>query len=284
MDPERRIRADNVADFDDAKLLELANHCASAAASIIRSAESGIRTLEWEEKSPADFVSEVDRAAEERIRALVHAALPQARLVGEELSPDAVVTHGDSPDGITFIVDPLDGTTNFLHGYPEYAVSIGVLRGGVPAAGVVLNVATGEHFTALRGEGAWRNGERIAVSTIETPSRALVGTGFPFKHPEMLPDYLGQFSRVMTATSGIRRAGSAALDLADVACGRFDAFWELRLAPWDFAAGMLLVREAGGRVTNLAGVDAPVEHGPIVAGNHVMHQWLLKTLDSARSG
>ena len=180
--------------------------------------------------------------------------------------------------GVAFVVDPLDGTTNFLHGYPEYAVSIGAALDGRLVAGVVLNAATGELFTASLGAGAQRDGAPIAVSPITTPARALIGTGYPFKHPEQIPVYLAQFDRVIRATAGVRRAGAAALDLCDVACGRFEAFWELNLAPWDIAAGIVIVREAGGIVTDLEGHDAVAEFGGIVAGNAGMHGWMIEQL------
>jgi myo-inositol-1(or 4)-monophosphatase len=181
--------------------------------------------------------------------------------------------------GLVFVVDPLDGTTNFLHGFPWYAVSIAALVEGDLAAGAVLNVANGELFTALAGSGARRNGQPIRVSSITDPIRALVGTGFPFKSGDQVEQYLRGFGAAMRETAGVRRAGSAALDLADVACGRYEAFWELMLAPWDIAAGILLVREAGGIVTNLAGAPAPVAHTGLIAGNPTMHAWLAELLE-----
>ena len=259
-------------------LLDTATAAADAAALFIRERSGDPGALTWIEKSPADFVSEVDRGAEERIRETVLRRHPSARILGEELSPDAI-----ADSGLAFIVDPLDGTTNFLHGYPEYAVSIGVARDGEIVAGVVVNVPMGERFTAVRGEGARRDGLPIRVSRITDPGRALIGTGFPFKHPETLPLWQRQFGGVMLATAGVRRAGAAALDLCDVACGRFEAFWELRLAPWDFAAGLLIIEEAGGVVTDLHGRPAPLMHGPIVAGSPAMHAWLLSTLNAADS-
>ena len=231
-------------------------------------------SLAWEEKSPSDFVSAVDRAAELRIAAALDQLLPDAHLVGEEGSPDLARLD----DGIVVVADPLDGTTNFLHGFPAYAVSIGVLVDGTLRAGAILDVTRDELFTATAGGGSACNGTPIRVSRIETPARALIGTGFPFKHRHLIEPYVRQFPGVMAATAGIRRAGSAALDLAAVACGRFDAFWELMLAPWDVAAGFLIVREAGGIVTDLAGDAAKVGAGPVVAGNPAMHRWLLDHL------
>jgi len=255
---------------------ELLATCVAAAvgaAEIIRRYAVDPSRIVWEEKSPVDFVTEVDRAAEESIMKVVAERHPDAVVVAEELSADAVVTAE-----LTFVADPLDGTTNFLHGCPHYAVSIAAVVGGDPVAGVVLNVPTGELFTATSGGGARRGGQPISVSKTTVPSRSLLATGFPFKDHTQITPYLLGFESVVRATSGVRRAGAAALDLADVACGRFDAFWELYLAPWDMAAGALLIREAGGIITDLQGAPAKVDHGAIVAGNPAMHAWLLQML------
>ena len=221
-------------------------------------------------------MSEVDKASEKRIVEIVKRRCPEAIVLGEELSPTAL-----SSEGIVVIADPLDGTTNLLHGYPEYSVSIAIARDGVLCAGIVLNVPRGDEFTAVKGGAAFLNGERMRVSSLREPARALIGTGFPFKTLDQLPQYLAQFSLVMHGTAGIRRAGSAALDLSNVACGRFDAFWELTLAPWDVAAGMLMVQEAGGIVTDLEGNPARPVAGALVAGNPAMHAWLLQTVRRA---
>ena len=244
------------------------------AGDVIRGAAATRGELTWEVKGPADYVSEVDRAAEQALGEVIHQRHPDAVIVAEEGTPGA--EHAS----LTFVADPLDGTTNFLHGFPWYAVSIAAMVNGELAAGAVLNVANGELFTASRGGGARRNGQPITVSTIAEPSRSLLGTGFPFKHREGFAPFLKVLPGIMEETAGVRRPGSAALDLCDVACGRFEAFWEFRLAPWDVAAGILLVREAGGRVTDLDGRPAPVAHGPIVAGNPAMHAWLLEKLKS----
>lgn len=229
--------------------------------------------LDWHSKSRADFVSSVDTGAEERIRRLLGKRYPQAAIIGEELSPDETRS-----DGIVFVVDPLDGTTNFLHGYAQYAVSIACMVDGVLEAGVVHDVPRDVQYTARRGAGAYRGVTRVSVSRIEKPSRALIGTGFPFRDPAQLEPYLAGFARVAREAAGLRRAGAAALDLADVACGRFDAFWELSLSPWDVAAGILLIREAGGVATDLNGEEKAVSHGALVAGNPVMHRWLVERL------
>jgi myo-inositol-1(or 4)-monophosphatase len=243
---------------------------AARAAEIIREHSHDRRSLDWEVKSRADFVTEVDRAAEHAITKVVLDRHADARILGEELSPSMT-----DASGLTFVADPLDGTTNFLHGVPCYAVSIAALVDGALTAGVVLNVANGELFTATAGGGARVNGQPIAVSPITDPGRALIGTGFPFKDGTHIDEYLRTLPRIMTETAGIRRPGAASLDLAAVACGRFEAFWELKLAPWDIAAGLLLIREAGGIATDLAGRPCPVDHTALVAGNPTMHAWLL---------
>jgi myo-inositol-1(or 4)-monophosphatase len=270
------LQAISGTDRDNRELLDVALEAARAAASVIRDATSQREELVWETKGRSDFVSAVDKASEQQIAEIVGRRLPDAVMLGEELSPNAL-----SNTGIVVIADPLDGTTNFLHGYPEYAVSIGVAREGELCAAVVLNVPRGEEFTAISGGGAFLNGVRIKVSSLREPGRALIGTGFPFRTVEQLPQYVAQFSLVAAGTAGMRRAGAAALDLASVACGRFDAFWELTLAPWDVAAGILLVREAGGIVTDLEGQSARPVAGGLVAGNPAMHAWLLQTVRRA---
>jgi myo-inositol-1(or 4)-monophosphatase len=244
---------------------------AARAAEIIRERSHDRRSLDWEVKSRADFVTDVDRAAEHAITEVVASRHKDGRILGEELSPAL-----QDRSGLTFVVDPLDGTTNFLHGVPWYAVSIAALVDGELTAGVVLDVANGELFTATAGGGARLNGQPITVSPITDPGRALIGTGFPFKDGTHVDEYLRMLPRIMQETAGIRRPGSASLDLAAVACGRFEAFWELKLAPWDIAAGLLLIREAGGIATDLSGQPCPVDHTALVAGNAAMHAWLLE--------
>jgi myo-inositol-1(or 4)-monophosphatase len=248
-------------------------------AAAIREHEPRLATVRWEEKSPSDFVSVVDRAAEQRIAAAIAAHLPDARLLSEESSP-SLARPGE---GLVFVVDPLDGTTNFLHGFPAYAVSIAAMIDGELRAAVILDVPRRELFTATLGGGARRDGAPVSVSTISNPARALLGTGLPFKDHGQVAPYVARLPAIMKATSGLRRPGAAALDLAAVACGRFDAFWEMMLAPWDVAAGILLVREAGGIVTDLTGADARVVHSGLVCGNRTMQPWLLDKLTNAES-
>lgn len=254
-------------------LLAACADAAREAAAFISQESTRLADLDWHSKSRADFVSSVDTGAEERVRRILGERFPDAAIIGEELSPDE-----KRSDGVVFAVDPLDGTTNFLHGYPQYAVSIACMIDGVLEAAVVHDVPRDVQFTARRGAGAYRGTARISVSSIDKPWRALIGTGFPFRDPSQLQPYLGGFINVAREAAGLRRAGAAALDLADVACGRFDAFWELSLSPWDIAAGILLIREAGGVVTDLDGNEKKVAHGGLVAGNPVMHRWVLERL------
>ena len=253
-------------------LLHLAQRAATGAAEYLRRVERPSDPAGWSLKGNRDFVTEVDRTAERLISEILLAAEPAARMVGEEFSPDVVT------GGLVWIVDPLDGTTNFLHGFPSYAVSIAAAVDGVLQAGVVHNVPRNETLVASRGGGAWMEGQRISVSSIGDPAYALIGTGFPFREVSRLDQYVEQFSRVARAASGIRRPGAAAIDLADVAAGRFDGFWEQRLSAWDIAAGALLIREAGGVITDFAGRDIGIEHTGVVAGNPAIHDWLLATL------
>jgi myo-inositol-1(or 4)-monophosphatase len=253
-------------------LLHLARTAAEQAADYLRSVERPADPGTWSHKGSRDFVTDVDRTAERIIAEVLLAAEPGSRVVGEELSPEVV------SGGLVWIVDPLDGTTNFLHDFPAYAVSVAATVDGVLEAGVVVQVPRREVYWGARGGGAWLGERRLAVSAIRDPGHALIGTGFPFKDTSQLGAYQRQFARIAARTSGIRRPGSAALDLVNVAAGRFDGFWEQRLSAWDIAAGVLLVREAGGMVTDMAGRDIGVEHGPVVAGNPAIHRWLLESL------
>ena len=261
-----------------ASLLTVALEAAQAAATVIRDAMPRVHDIVWREKGATDFVSEVDLTAEMRILEVVKRHIPHAAILAEETA--STISPERQRSGVVFVIDPLDGTTNFLHGYPEYAVSIGVLVDGSLAAGVVLDVPAHECFTATAGGGAHLNGAPIRVSAIDNPQRSLFGTGFPFVRNEEIAPYVAQLARVMAGAAGVRRAGAAALDLASVACGRFEGFWEMQLSPWDIAAGMLLVREAGGVVTTFEGAECPVARTSVVAGSAAMHGWLLRTVNN----
>jgi myo-inositol-1(or 4)-monophosphatase len=240
--------------------------------------------LVWQEKSGTDFVSAADLGAEARLRARLLGAAPTpgvppgtpVTMLAEEGSPDQAIGRG-----LVYVADPLDGTTNYLHGFPWYAVSVAALLDGEPVVGVVLNAATGELFQATRGGGALRGGLPIRVSSITEPQRSLLATGFPFGDASRIGPYLAALPELMAGTSGIRRAGAAALDLCDVACGRFEAFFELRLAPWDFAAGALIAREAGATVTDMHGAPLEMRASSMLAGNAAMHAWVRERVTPA---
>ncbi len=256
-------------------LVEVARRAAGRAAAQLRGVTPAA-TAGWVEKGRHDFVTAADRDAESLIAETLTREAPGSVVVGEELSP-AAARSGE----VVWMVDPLDGTTNFLHGYPQYAVSIGCVVDGGLRAGVIHDVPRDIVYWGAGGLGAWEGQRRLHGSGLAEPRYALVGTGFPFKQLPLLRRYLDQFAAVMGATSGIRRAGAAALDLADVAAGRLDCFWELTLAPWDIAAGVVLIREAGGVVTTLDGSDDVLRHGSVVAGNPALHKWLMELLRNA---
>ena len=265
---------------DARQLLAAAQLAANRAAPFLQREEGRRGPDQWSEKGRADFVTEVDRESERMIAETLLAAVPGSTMVGEELTPTAAAAPRS---GVAWVVDPLDGTTNFLHRFPFYAVSIGAVVDGEPAVGVVHHVSLGVRFHAVLGGGAFENGVPIHVSGITVPRQALIGTGFPYRYfDEELPRYQPQFAAVVENAGGLRRPGSAALDLCYVAAGRFDGFWELKLAPWDVAAGTVIVREAGGLVTGLDGERDVVRHGSIVAGNPAIHGWLMELLNGAK--
>lgn len=256
-------------------LLQAAMMAARAAAAVHHRELDRLQTSQWTEKGHADWVSEVDHAAEEEAVAEIRGRFPQHAIAAEERD------WGEPRPGeseVTWYIDPLDGTTNYLHGYPFHSVSIAAVDADGIAVGVVINSSNWETFEATRGAGAKRNGEAISVSEIRELKLALIGTGFPFKQLDLLDTYVEHFKSILPVTSGIRRTGSAAIDLCDVACGRLDGFWELYLAPWDVAAGVLILREAGGIVTDLAGGEAVLQHGGFVAGNPTIYGELRRIL------
>lgn len=218
-------------------------------------------------KGPIDLVTETDLAVEALLKERLGALLPAADFMAEESA------ESSAPGELTWIIDPLDGTTNFAHDLPMVAVSIGLWRDGAVEMGVVAVPVVGELFHAVRGEGAFLNGEPISVTRTAEPGDALVATGFPYSVAEDLDHIIGPMARVLPATRGLRRMGAAAVDMAYTACGRFDAFYETRLKPWDTAAGWLLVEEAGGRVTRFDPAEPYTPGAPsILASNSVLHE------------
>ena len=261
-----------------AAVLDTAAAAARAAAAVHR-AHLGLTTVEdWTVKGTADFVTHVDQEAE---AAIVDRVLSRHR--GHAIMAEEGELVGALDDEWLWIVDPLDGTTNFLHGYPMFGVSIAVLHRGELAAAFVLGTPTGEEWSAVRGEGTRLDGRPVRVSRIRELRQSLIGTGFPFRSLDTISAYQREFEAVVRLTSGLRRAGSAALDLCHVATGYFDGFWEHSLAPWDYAAGVLLVREAGGVVTRMDGTPIdPLVAGSVLAGNPEIHADLEQVLRAAQ--
>jgi myo-inositol-1(or 4)-monophosphatase len=225
-----------------------------------------VQNLQVSLKGPGDFVSQADHKAEE----IIHAELSRARPGYAFLMEERGVVSGED-DQHRWIVDPLDGTTNFLHGLPIFSISIGLERQGQIVAGVIYNPAMDELYTAERGGGAFMNDRRLRVASRARLADTVIGTGVPHLGRGHHGNYLVELRNVMAEVSGVRRLGSAALDLAYVACGRFDGYWEMRLYPWDIAAGIVLIREAGGLVGRLEGDHDLLEEGTLVAGNPAIY-------------
>lgn len=236
--------------------------------------------LQVSKKGPVDYVSKADHRAESILRGELTRARPTFGLLMEE---SGAVTGSDTSN--RWIVDPLDGTTNFLHGIPHFSISIALERDGEPFAGVIYSPVYDEMYAAEKGAGAYLNGRRLRVSGRKVMDEALFATGIPFRG---IPDhelFLGQLQAVMKVSAGVRRFGSSALDLAYVAAGRYDGYWENGLNPWDVAAGIVLVREAGGFVTDLAGGRRMLHGGGILAANSALHPELQRLLaDAAKAG
>jgi myo-inositol-1(or 4)-monophosphatase len=249
----------------------IAVRAARKAGSVILRHHGRIDRLTVAEKSANDFVSEVDRAAEQAIIEIIRKAYPDHAILAEESGLRAGSDY-------RWLIDPLDGTTNFLHGFPQFSVSIALEHRGRGVSAVVYDPLREELFVADQGGGAYLNDHRIRVSGQKGLPGALIGTGIPFRDQSHIDAYLAMLRAMVRDTAGIRRPGSAALDFAYVASGRLDGFWELGLSPWDFAAGALLVREAGGTVTDLSGGDHHMETGNVIAGGMKVHADMLQTL------
>ncbi len=255
-------------------MLNIAVRAARRAGDIILRGLNRLHRLEVHAKGQNDFVSEIDMQAERDILETIRRSYPDHAVLAEETG----AREGARDSEFTWIIDPLDGTTNFLHGFPQFAVSIGIQRRDRMEHAVVYDPLRQEIFTASRGEGAQLDGRRIRVSQHVGLERALIGTGFPYRtNLQLLDAYMAMFKAVTLATAGIRRPGAAALDLAYVAAGRLDGFWEFGLSPWDTAAGSLLISEAGGLVSTLNGASY-LHGGHILAGTPKVYAPLLDLL------
>ncbi len=241
-------------------ILNIAVKAARRAGSVINRASFDLDKLTVEQKGQNDFVSEVDRAAEQAIVQVLKDAYPQHSILAEESGESGPKSE------YQWIIDPLDGTTNFLHGFPQYCVSIALTLKGVVQHGVIFDPVRNDLFTASRGGGAFLNERRIRVSKTLNIKDALIGTGFPYKEFANFDRYLAVFKEMTEKSAGVRRPGAAALDLAYVACGRFDGFWENGLSPWDVAAGGLMILEAGGLIADFKGEGDWLHSGTVVCG------------------
>lgn len=253
-------------------MLNTAVKAARRAGNIIARATRNLDLVAFKEKAANDFVSEVDREAEAAIIRTLREAYPGHAILAEESG-----ASGESE--YQWIVDPLDGTTNFIHGFPQFCVSIALKHKKVITQAVIYDPSRNDLFTASRGRGAFLNDQRMRVSKRATLRSSLLGTGFPFRQFEHIDVYLGILRDMMAGAAGVRRAGSAALDLAYVAAGRLDGFWEFGLSPWDIAAGGLMITEAGGLIGGLTGEDNYMETGHIVGGNPKVFVELLRAIE-----
>ena len=257
--------------------LNIAIKAARRAGQVINRASNDLDLIKVSTKQPNDFVTEVDKAAEAAIIEILREAYPDFGILAEESGQSA--GRGSQDSEYQWIIDPLDGTTNFIHGMPQYAVSIALAKSGIVEQAVVFDPNRNELFTASKGGGAFLNERRIRVSKRLKLQDSLLGTGFPYRMFDQIDTYLAIFKELAQKTAGMRRPGAASLDLAYVACGRYDGFWEFGLAPWDMAAGALLVTEAGGLVSDMRGDATYLESGNIIAGTPKVFAPLLKLIE-----
>lgn len=257
-------------------LVNIAVRAARAAGNVMMRHLDRLDTVRVVSKAPKDFVSDVDRQAEQAVISTIHRAYPDHAILAEE-------SGAQGRNDVEWIIDPLDGTTNYLHGFPQFSVSIAVRQRGVVQHGVIYDPMREELFVASRGENARLNDRRIRVSRCTALDTALLGTGFPYRELEQLDRYMAALREFITATAGVRRPGSAALDLAYVAAGRLDGFFEFGLKPWDIAAGALMVREAGGYVTDLDGGELSLENGDVLAATPKVHAAMLDVMRASRA-
>jgi len=253
--------------------IDVAREAALKAGRLLRENINGTREITY--KGDVNLVTEMDRLSEKTVVETLIAAFPDHSVIAEE---DTRVTGGS---GYTWIIDPLDGTTNYAHGYPCFAVSIALEHNDEIIAGVVYDPMREELFSAGKGQGAMMNGRALAVSSVDALIKSLLATGFPYDRKVSEKNNMDYFHDLLMASQEVRRDGSAALDLCSVAAGRFDGFWELKLKPWDVAAGCLIVREAGGRVTDLSGNTFSIHGDEILASNGKIHDDMARVLREA---
>ncbi len=257
------------------KELEIAMHAVLEAGALVRDSYATLRGADVREKHTNDLVTTVDIKAQDILVSHIRNAYRDDFIVAEEQLGSEVNEGIDAKTARRWFMDPLDGTTNYIHTFPMFAVSVALENEGRLVMGVTYDPLRDELFHAVRGSGSYLNGRPIHVSAMDDRRRTLLGTGFPFRAHRYLEDYLKTFRFFFANSRGVRRAGSATLDLAYVAAGRLDAFWELTLSPWDMAAGIVLIEEAGGRVTDFFGGTGYLESGHLVAGNGKFHDWML---------
>jgi len=260
-------------------MLNTAVKAARRAGNLINRASLDLDQIQVGRKQQNDFVTEVDRAAEAAIIDTLREVYPSHAILAEESGDSGNATSAE----YQWVIDPLDGTTNFIHGFPQYAISIALRHKGVLAHAVVYDPNRNELFTASKGAGAFLNDKRIRVSRRTKLEEALIGTGFPYRMFDHADTYLAIFREMTRRCAGVRRPGAASLDLAWLAVGRIDGFWEFGLSPWDMAAGALLIQEAGGLVSDLAGESNFLTTGNIVAGSPKVFAQLLQLVQSHRS-
>ncbi len=254
--------------------LEIAKKAANEAASIIRCFRAN-QSFDIELKGKNDLVTDADLASEKMIIEVIKSEFPEDQFLAEESN-----TYSALPLGRIWIIDPIDGTTNFAHGFSPFCVSIAFWVDGDAKVAVVLEVAHDEMFSAVNGEGAWLNDEPISVSSTSDPAKSLVATGFPYTQFDLVDPYLAVLKILMQKTHGIRRAGAASYDLCCVAAGRVEGFYEYGLSPWDVAAGSLIIKEAGGMVTDWKGGDGWLFGKRIIAGNEALVTFLTKEIQN----
>lgn len=256
---------------DNVDFLNVAWEAANAAGTLIRDHWQKPKQIDF--KGAIDLVTSTDRDAERRIVEILQRHFPEHSILAEEET-----NQTGTEQSFRWIIDPLDGTTNFAHGYPQFAVSIALEHHDETIVGLIYDPIRRECFRAARGSGATLNGDSIRVSTTQQLEKSLLATGFPYDRWEKAEFYLSYFKAFMTRTQGIRRAGAAALDLCYVACGRLDGFWEFNLKPWDVAAGTLIVKEAGGRLSDFAGYEFSLTGNQTLASNSAIHAEMLRVL------